>query len=106
LRHESPVDTQHRLDLIRGQHEQPTDDVPRRPPEPPRDLVCRALIPADLAFDGTQVVELGLDLDDKERCRARVECKEIDPAMRPTMDDLDLAGRSPAALSEPAVVVG
>jgi hypothetical protein len=76
------------------------------PAQRERRLPRRPLIPRHLSFEGAQVEQPGLDLDDQQRPAPPVESKEIDPAMRSTLDDLDLTNCHPALGSKVAIGIG
>ena len=62
-------------------------------------------VPAELAFDGPDVVERGLDLDDEHRAGASVEREQIDPAPPASIDDGDLPGDIEPSGDEPPMGV-
>lgn len=83
-----PVVPHESIGARRGKDQQPGHRSDRCPPEPARGLERGALIPAQLALDGPQVIEPRLDLDDDQDTGPRVEREKVDPAMRASMDDL------------------
>lgn len=103
LGYEVPIGSDHRLDLLAREREQPTDDSPRLPTEFVRQVEARPDVPAELTFDRPQVIEPGLDLDHEERPALPIERYEVDPAVRPTMDDLDFSGRQPTGSPQASI---
>lgn len=93
------------ITLVGREQDEPTDDASRLPSQPTSDGHRAAFIPIELPFDRAEIVDAGLDLDQEKRPGGRMEREEIDPAMRPTLDDLELAGRLPAAVCQAAVDV-
>lgn len=93
------------LDFIARKHEQPADDPPRAPTEPQRGVARRTPIPGELALDRSEVVESRLDLDDEQGLGPWVEGDHVDPAVRSTLDDLDLARSLPAGRPKPPLHV-
>jgi hypothetical protein len=61
-----------------------------------------SLIPAERAFDGAEVADLGLDLDDYQQAMGRLAGEDVDPAARSVSTDLDLGRRQPAVSLEPS----
>ena len=93
------------LDLFAREHHQPCRDARRPPAELPTDSIDIALVPTELALDGPEVVEPRLDVDDDEGPGPSVERDEVDPPMRSTMDDLELALGDPARSPEMAIEI-
>lgn len=75
------------------------------PPKPTSDLECRSLVPTELALNRSDVVESGLDLDDKDGFARRIVGEDVDPAMRSPLDHLDLPRSRPSADAESAINV-
>jgi hypothetical protein len=94
------------LDLVAGECQHDRDHTGRPPPEPPHGLPGHALIPSDLAFERTEIVEPGLDLDDQQGSSPTIEREEVDPTMRAAVDDLDLARGRPTMPTKPSIDVG
>lgn len=72
----------------------------RAPAETPRSGKCLALVPAEAPLDLTEIMDLGLELDDEQRAGLGVEGEDIDPASRTVAADFDLAGGRPVARSQ------
>jgi hypothetical protein len=83
------------IDLVAGKEEKPRCRQLNAPAFATGDRGGHPLVPTDLPLDRTHVVEARLDLDDDEATGSRVERQEVDPSMRPTVDDFDLAQREP-----------
>ena len=69
------------FDLVAGKRQYARDHAPWTPAETSRGFPGHPLVPADLPFEGTQVVEPGLDLDDQERPSAMIEGEKVDPTV-------------------------
>jgi hypothetical protein len=94
------------VDLIAGERHHDRDPPPRSPTPSRRELPGHALVPSELTLQSTQVIESGLDLDHEKRASPAVEGEKVDPAVRPPVDDLDLASRLPALVSETSIEIG
>lgn len=100
-----PIRSQSGFDLFAREHHQPGHHALRPPAELPTDAIDIALVPTQLALDRPEVVEPRLDLDDDEGPGPPVEGEEVDPSMRSTMDDLELALGDPARSAELAIEI-
>ena len=98
-----PVANQRCFVLLGRQDEEPRDDASRRPTTLPSDTACCALVPIDLALNGADIVEHGLDLDYQQRARSSIECQKIDPSTPPSIDDRDFPGGLEAGGSKATV---
>lgn len=65
-----------------------------------------ALVPAELSLDCTDIEDRRLDLDHQQEAGSALEGEEVDPAMRPTVDDLDLPPTVEAERLETTMHIG
>jgi hypothetical protein len=91
------------LDVVTGEGKHADLQATRSPSESARCVPRHPLIPAELTFDAAEIVEPRLDLDDEEGAGSSIEGKEIDPAVRPTVNDLHLPCGRPTRSPQPAV---
>ncbi len=91
--------------LLTRQNQEPGHDAVRAPAPIQGEAPSRSLVPTDLALEGTEVIDHGLDLDDDQRARSSIEREQIDPATPPTIDDGHFAGRLPASPTKPTIDV-
>lgn len=94
------------IDFIARERQYQRQDAPWLPPANATWLPGHPLIPSELALQGSQVVESGLDLDHEERASPPVEGEKVDPSVRAPVDDLDFAGSFEPQVSEATVDVG
>lgn len=94
------------IDLLARECQDDQSRASWAPAQRERRMPRRPLIPRHLSFEGAEVEQPGLDLDDQQRPAPPVESKEIDPAMRSTLDDLDLTSCNPALGSKVAIGIG
>lgn len=93
------------LHFLAGKEQNDAADRPRRPFVLAREIFSRAFVPPQLTFEGADVIETSLDLDDQQRARRRVEGEQIDPAAIPTIDERHLACRRPSVRTQSTVYV-
>ena len=93
------------LDLLTREGHEPENDPSWPNPDPLSSIECRALVPAGLPLDQPDVVEPRLDLDDQHDAGPRIEREQIDPTVRPGVDDLDLTRRLPSSRPQPTIDV-
>jgi hypothetical protein len=105
LGHQLAVRAQDRFHLVAGERKQPPDRSPWAPARSSSHLERRSFIPTELSFDGSQIVESGLDLDHEQGASLRVEGEQVDPAMRTPLDDLDFSRGQPPGGAQPAIDV-
>jgi hypothetical protein len=93
------------IDLLRGEEEQPRHRLGRLPADRPRHRDGISLVPPELTLDIADVVEPGLDLDDDQRSRSRLERQDVDPPVEAAVRDLELSRGEPSRTSESSLRV-
>ena len=88
-----------------GKDHEPREDTSRPPAQPTSRIERGSFVPADLALEGAKVVQAGLDLDEQQRGAVGIVCEEIDPSVRPSMDDLHFASGQQAGATQSSIDV-
>jgi hypothetical protein len=77
----------------------------RSPTQATRDGPRLSLVPDELPFNSTDVIEHGFDLDHQEATRNWIDREQIDPPMRSPFDDFDLTNDLPSLALESALYI-